>query len=745
MRRGFVLFGVVLVLSFFLSLGVLCAGDGGGKKVMSVEWIYGDEGMRAVSVPRVEWLKDSSLLFYDRTLPEGERVLERLDPRSLERVALYNHDEVLGSLKGILGEDCPEVLPGPGEVDGAGRWAVFHLKNDLFLLDLERDVFLRMTDSEGEAEFGVEFSPDGGKIAFVRGHDLFVYDIGRRKESRLTEGGSETLLNGELSYLYEEDVFGRGTGIWWSPDSKKVAFLQIDLTPLKQLYYVDFKPYFPRIIPQRYPLVGEELETARVGVTGCDGGDVAWVDLDMKRDGFAYFAHLDWLPEKGELAVQTLNRNQDELKLYIVSPQEGKKRLVLTERDDAWVNILDDLYFLKKKGRFIWGSERSGFKHLYLYKNDGTLLNPITSGDWAVRGPTQTAFWSGKSVVHIDENRGKIYFTSLKKSSLERHLYSVGLNGRNMKRLTKKDGFHSVFFSPDGRYYYEYFSTISRMPELTLHRRDGKQLATLYVMGKGVEETFDIQYPEQFYIPAADGFQLPAQLWKPKDFDPGKKYPVVIYHYGGPQAPVVLNRWNHYTFFNQVLLQQGYLVFTVDIRSSTAISQTLAETVLHKMHTEEELRDLLDGVRWLKGRDFVDPGRVGIWGWSYGGASTLLAMTHCEEFKAGIAVAALSDPRYHSPKWTEFGMKTPQEFPESYERASLVNHAGDLHGRLLLVHGTYDYNVRIQNAWAFSDALVRAGKSFDMMIYPMRTHGIADAPARIHLFNKMVEFWTLYL
>lgn len=745
MRRGFVCLSVGLVFSFFLSLGVLSAGDGGGKKAMSVEWIYGDEGMRAVSVPRVEWLKDSSLLFYDRTLPEGERVLERLDPRSLERVALYDEDEVLGSLKGLLGEDCPDVLPGPGEVDGFGRWAVFHLKNDLFLLDLERDVFFRMTDSEDEAEIGVEFSPDGGKIAFVRGHDLYVYDIGRRKEVRLTEGGSETLLNGELSYLYEEDVFGRGTGIWWSPDSKKVAFLQIDLTPLKQLYYVDFKPYFPRIIPQRYPLVGEELETARVGVVGCDGGDVAWVDLDMKRDGFAYFAHLDWLPENGELAVQTLNRNQDELKLYIVSPNEGKKRLVLTERDDAWVNILDDLYFLKKKGRFIWGSERSGFKHLYLYKNDGTLLNPITSGDWAVRGPGQISFWSGKSVVHIDEKRGKVYFTSLKKSSLERHLYSIGLNGRNMKRLTKKDGFHSVFFSPDGRYYYEYFSTISRMPELTLHRRDGKQLATLYVMGKGVEETFDIKYPEQFYIPAADGFQLPAQLWKPKDFDPGKKYPVVIYHYGGPQAPVVLNRWNHYTFFNQVLLQQGYLVFTVDIRSSTAISQTLAETVLHKMHTEEELRDLLDGVRWLKGRDFVDPGRVGIWGWSYGGASTLLAMTHCKEFKAGIAVAALSDPRYHSPKWTEFGMKTPQEFPESYERASLVKHAGDLYGRLLLVHGSYDYNVRIQNAWAFSDALVRAGKSFDMMIYPMRTHGIADAPARIHLFNKMVEFWTLYL
>ncbi len=717
----------------------------GARKPMTVDWIYGADGLEAVGYPRIQWLEDNTIMIYDSTLPAKDRILQSMDPKTLKRKPLCHMRRALESLRNLIGEkDCPEELPPPLTVHSSGRYALYSLQNDILILDLCHSSFLRATKTE-QPEDGMEFSPDGKKLAYVRNHDLFVYDIEYNKEVRLTKDGSDTLLNGELSYLYEEDVFYRKAGIWWSPDSRSIAFLQTDLSPVKKLYYVDFRPYFPNIIQQHYPVVGGALETARLGVVPVMGGPVAWVDLEMERDSFAYYAHLDWLPDSQSLAVQTLNRPQDELKLYFVSPKTGGKELILKESDEAWVNILDDIYFLNNQENFIWGSERTGYKHLYLYKNDGTLLNAITSGDWAVRGPTQFAFWAGKSVVHIDETKKTLYYTGLEKSSLERHLYSIGLNGKGKRRITGKDGFHSVFFSPDGQYYIDFFSTISKMPELSLHRKDGKRLATIHTIGTGLEDMFDIQYPTQFYIPAADGFQLPAQLWKPRSFDPQKKYPVVIYQYGGPQAPVVLNRWNQYTFYNQVLLQEDYLVFTVDIRSSTAISQDLAETVLHKMHTGDELRDLLAGVRWLKSQPFVDPDRVGIWGWSYGGAFTLLAMTHSQEFKAGIAVAALTDLRFHSPKWSEFAMKSPDAFPEAYENASLVTHAKDLHGRLLLVHGSYDFNVRPQNAWAFSDALIQAGKPFDMMIYPMRSHGISDAPARIHLFKKMVEFWKLNL
>jgi dipeptidyl-peptidase-4 len=260
-----------------------------------------------------------------------------------------------------------------------------------------------------------------------------------------------------------------------------------------------------------------------------------------------------------------------------------------------------------------------------------------------------------------------------------------------------------------------------------------------------VLKQWDVQTPELFTVPASDGFEMPAMIYKPKDFDLEKKYPVIMYHYGGPSAPTVLDMWNRYTFFNQILLDKGYLVVTIDNRSATARSKKLENLVYLQMFGPNELNDLMDGVRWLKEQSYVDSDRVGIWGWSYGGCYTLLGMTQSQEFKAGIAVAAVSDQRFHEPKWAEFSMKRPKDYLEAWEKVSLLKYAKDLHGRLLLVHGTYDDNVRIQNLWAFVDELIGAGKNFDMMVYPMRKHGIADQAARIHLFKKMVEFWARHL
>jgi dipeptidyl-peptidase-4 len=311
--------------------------------------------------------------------------------------------------------------------------------------------------------------------------------------------------------------------------------------------------------------------------------------------------------------------------------------------------------------------------------------------------------------------------------------------------MTKEDGFHSVIFSPDGRYYFDHYSNLSTLPSLFLYTKNGERLQVVAKAHSHLLDKFDIQYPELMTIPADDGFPLPAQIYKPKNFDPTKKYPVIIYHYGGPSAPVITNGWNPNVFFNQVLLQNGFLVFSVDNRSATAIGKRYEDVIFKQMHGPNELKDLLAGVKWLKSQPYVDSDRVGICGWSYGGCFTLMAMTQSKEFKAGIAVAAVSDMRFHSPKWTEFAMKRPNDNPEAYEKVSLLNHAKNLHGRLLLVHGTYDDNVRIQNAWRFADELIKAGKPFDMMFYPMRQHGISDPPARIHLFNKMVEFWKRHL
>jgi len=275
-----------------------------------------------------------------------------------------------------------------------------------------------------------------------------------------------------------------------------------------------------------------------------------------------------------------------------------------------------------------------------------------------------------------------------------------------------------------------------------LFKNNGKFVKLLGKSNPDLIAKFEIQTPELLTIPTRDGFPMPAWILKPKDFDPNKKYPIIFYVYGGPSAPAVANSWRSSIYFDQILVNNGFLVAKVDNRSATAISKNLENTILYKSSGEGERNDLIDAVQWFKSQSWIDPERVGIWGWSGGGSFTLNAMTNSEEFKAGIAVAAVSDWHYYDTKWAEFSMKHPEDNPEGYDKTSFVKSAKNLHGRLLLVHGTYDDNVHIQNAWAFTDELIKAGKMFDMMIYPMRKHGISDRPARIHLYKTMLEFWS---
>jgi dipeptidyl-peptidase-4 len=349
-------------------------------------------------------------------------------------------------------------------------------------------------------------------------------------------------------------------------------------------------------------------------------------------------------------------------------------------------------------------------------------------------------------VVAIDSERDWVYFTGMKDSSIERHLYRVRMDGAGMKRVTKEGGTHAITFSPDGRYYFDAYSNIARPPSLTLHDAEGETVALLAEPRTDMAEALGIQIPELTTIPASDGFPLPTQFIKPANFDPTRQYPVVLFVYGGPSAPQVANAWQAGNgYYYQILVREGYLSVTVDNRSATAISKELENTILRTSVGPSELNDILDAVRWLQAQPYVDPDRVGIWGWSGGGTMTLASMTHSDLFRAGIAVAAVTDWDYYDTKWAEAYMKRPEDNPDGYEQSSLVRRAGDLTGRLLLVHGTYDDNVHPQNAWAFAEGLIQHGTLFDMMFYPMRKHGIADRPARIHLYNTMLQFWREHL
>ncbi|MFZ5518059.1 MAG: S9 family peptidase [Candidatus Zhuqueibacterota bacterium] len=723
---------VAVILSFISGLAQ-------EKKTITVEWIFSAESRKIATVPLCLWLEDGSALVYDTRIPMEKRTFERLDPRTGMRTPLLDREKAIASAASVLREDrAPKFIMWPTSFDATGRQAIYLVDGDIYLLDVVNAQFRRITESPAE-EKCVNFSPDGRSLAFVRDNDLYVHTIAAGVEKRLTRDGTETLLNGTLSWVYWEEIFGRqDIGYWWSNDSRDIAFLQTDESMVSLMHYVDVQPDVPRVLTQRYPKAGGVNPKVRVGMIEIETGRTTWVKLDEAQ--WEYIARVNWLPDNRQLSVQTMNREQTELDIYFADRFNGNARHILKETDNAWVNIHDELLFLKQEKSFIWSSEQDGYAHLYRYTWDGKLVNQITKGDWAVRA-SAGVYWLRQAIAAVDEKSGWVYFTSLKESSLEKHLYRIKLNGSNLQKITRAAGTHGINFRPDGKYFFDTYSTIGTPPSLALYKNDGQLVTLLAASNTELAAGYDLQYPELFTVPTRDGFPMPASLLKPKNFDPSRKYPIIFNVYGGPSAPTVANSWSFSIYSDQILLDNGFLVASLDNRSATAISKILENRIYKKMMGDDELNDLVDGVKWFKSLPYVDPERVGIWGWSGGGTYTLLGMTKSEEFKAGIAVAAVTDWHFYDTKWAETVMKTPEANPEGYESTSLLRSAKNLHGRLLLVHGSYDDNVHIQNAWRFTDELIKANKMFDMMIYPMRQHGISDLPARIHLYSRMLEFW----
>jgi dipeptidyl-peptidase-4 len=714
------------------------------KRELTVDWIYSDEGEEPARLPSYVWLQDGSLLLYDTRKPKAERTFERLNPETGQRSAAVDKDKALASLRSLeVKESELDSLAWPESFDAAGRRALYVFGDDLYLLELETAQASRVTATE-EEEQAARFSPDGNRIAFVRANNLFVYDIARQTEKQVTRDGSETVLNGTLSWVYWEELFGReDIGYWWSGDSQAIAFYRTDESPVNTISFVDFTPEAPRVIRQRYPKAGSSNPLVRLGIVEVEAENPQPVWLDSSEIAYEYLARVKWLPGSRRLAVQTLNREQTRLDLYFLDRGTGEAQRVLTETDPASINIHDDLVFLGDGRHFLWSSERDGYAHLYRYTTEGVLVNQITKGNWSVRWSGGS--WVGGAVQAVDEKAGWVYFTALEKSSVERHLYRTRLDGSGLERVSREDGAHRIALREDGRFYLDEYSNSNTPPSLSLHRADGSRVSVLAAPRTDLLAGFDLQYSAYFTVPAGDGFPMPAQILKPKDFDPTRKYPVILYVYGGPSSPTVSDAWPPDIFFDNILLRNGFLVMRVDNRSATAISKTLEATIQKQMYGTHELEDLLAGVRWLKSQPYVDPERVGIWGWSGGGTFTLLAMTRSTEFKAGIAGAPVTDWHYYDTAWTEKTMKRPQENPQGYDETSLTKRAKDLHGRLLIIHGTYDDNVHPQNTWHFVDELIKAGKMFDMMIYPMRKHSFTDRPARIHRAKTMIEFWKAHL
>jgi dipeptidyl-peptidase 4 len=610
----------------------------------------------------------------------------------------------------------------------------FDAKKSAVLLTVAGDLWLwrlngaltRLTSTAGEEEEAT-FSPDGRRVAFIRANDLFVTDLAGR-ERQLTTGGSAEILNGKLDYVYQEEVYGRGIwkGYWWSPDSSRIAFLRFDERPVPEFTIVDHIPYRLDLNVYDYPKAGDPNPRVTLHVAPASGGAI--VDVDLARYAASEYLLVDvtWGHDAKTLTYQIQNREQTWLDL-VRAELDGSSRTLFRETTKAWVDLLGKPQWLDD-GSFLWQSERTGWRHLYHYRADGTLVRPVTGGNWEVRE------------VHGADSQ-QVYFSGTAHHALGVDVYRVKLDGTGMQRLSSTEGTHAATFSPKLGHYVDKWSDVRTPDQIRVHRSDGR--VAHVVEANPVNAGFALLQPELLQVKARDGVMLDAVLFRPANFDPSKKYPVYQLLYGGPHAPKVLNKWSgqglQSLLFLQLIAQQGAIAWVVDNRTASGKGAVSAWPV-YRNFGESELRDYEDAIGWLKSQPYVDGNRVALFGWSYGGFMVAYAMTHSKSFAAGISGAPVTDWRDYDSIYTERYMLMPQNNPEGYKRSSPRFNAADLHGQLMLIHGTTDDNVHAQNTLQFAYDLQQLGKPFEMMMYPRTKHSVTDKETLLHIQRTILGF-----
>ena len=738
----------ILVFLLMISFGWLSYSSEHSSGNALIKTIFDQEFLSKLKTPKYVWLQNGKALMLDFRAEPEKRTFEIFDPRNNRRESILDPSPILAFFKKNLAEEAPEYLEWPDAIDSMGKRVVYILADDLFLIEFKNSKgageVKRLTQTASHEE-SVTFSPDDRWISFIRDNDIYIIDTKTWIEKRLTTGSSDTLLNGPLSWVYWEEIYDHTSIPYsWSPDSSAIAYLQTDDSPVSISTFVHFKPATQEVVRQRYPKAGQPNPKVRPGIVDINSAKTTWIDCQ----DYEYLARFNWLPNSKAIAFQTLNRAQSELKLLVADRKTGKSKTILVERQPAWINLNDSLYFFNNSSRFIWLSERDGYQHLYLYGLDGKLIRQLTKGEFMVVSSTGRLVSRNGGLKGVDEKRGLVYFTSNRKALRERHLYRVKLNGKGLERISEGDGVHAVEFSPGMNDYLDTYSNFSQPDELTLYNANGIKIKKVTPTAKEVLASWNLAEPEFHLFKADDGLELPIMMFKPFHFDSTKikAYPVIIYIYGGPGAQQVVDQWSsRRAFWYNILNREGFFVFVIEVRAGIGNNKATETSVYKQAYGIRNVKDISAGVEWIKQMPWIDPNRIGIWGGSGGGCTTLYTMTHSDAFKAGISLFPVSDWHYYDSIYTERYLSTPQDNPKGYRDTSSVLSAGNLKGRLLIVHGTYDDNVHPQNTYAFIDRLIKNNIQFDLMIYPWRKHGIRDYPARVHLYTLMLDFWQRHL
>jgi len=639
-------------------------------------------------------------------------------------------EAALAALPGFSVEDARRLSHrGSYQMNETRTAVLLNHANDLFYYEFGSDKAMRLTNT-AEEEVGEEFSPDSRMISFVRNNNLCIVDIATQRERTLTGDGGPKIFNGRLNWVYQEELYGRGNfkAYWWSPDSTRIAYLRLDDNPVHEFTIVDHIPHLQETETTPYPKAGDPNPGVKLGVVNSAGGATRWVDTFKYENRDFLIVRVGWTPDSKKVCYQVQDREQTWLDLNYANPGNGRIETLLREKTNAWVEADDEPHWLKD-GSFLWLSEHNGWKHIYHYAADGKLIRQVTDGKWEVR-----------SLSGVDETNGLVYFSGTEHSPIATHAYRIKLDGTGLARLTQTEGNHSVNHNGPFTLFIDTWSDVNTPAQVRLYKSDGALARVIDENKVDALKQYKLGKVELLQVKTRDGFVMEATMIKPPEFDPKKKYPVFSYTYSGPHSQSVRDAWGGPQFmWHHMLAQKGYIIWICDNRTASGKG---AESTWHayKNFGELELRDLEDGLAWLKSQPYVDGSRIGLWGWSFGGYMTSYAMTHSKSFKIGIAGGTVSDWRLYDTIYTERYMATPQNNPEGYKNSAPLASAKDLSGKLLLIHGMIDDNVHMQNTIQFAYELQKAGKQFQLMLYPKSRHGVVDPLLVKHMRTMMTDF-----
>lgn len=743
---------ILIVLALFPAL---LAQSAAPPKPLTIEAIFAEGGVTGRAPETIKWSPDGTKVCYVQRDDSGEHG------------ELWYVDTATGEKKVLVAEAKLAQLSPPlskikdeREKERVTRYHVaayiwspdskhllFDSQGQLWYFDLGTGTGVQLTSSADPSE-DPKFSPDGKRLAYVRKHNLYVHPVsGVEGENQLTrdetkdkdkdknkkDASEDNILNGEVDWVYAEELSVR-SNYFWSPEGHDILYLQMDETRVPTYPITDWLPTHPRVDAEKYPKAGDPNPVVRLGVVGSGGGKTRWIKLTDDDD--TYVPRFGWIRE-GAAWAEVLNRKQDTMDLYFIDTRSGRTRKVLTESSpDAWVNVNDDFRTLKSGDRFLWTSWRDGHTHIYLYSfnqqdplaSDAKLERQLESGDYEVL-----------EITGVDEQSGTIFFTANKGDARHGQLFSVKLDGSGMQTLSSENGSSTGDFSDDAKHYVEHRSDTLQPPSLSVCA-PGSSCQKIWE-ARSVAD-YGLVAPKYLEYKADDGTILYGSLLLPPNVDSNQKLPLIVYIYGGPAGQTVQKAWGGTTdLFHQLLVTEGFAIFTLDNRGSPNRGQKFS-AALRRQFGGIELKDQLAALDQLEAQyPQLDPTRIAIWGWSNGGSMTLYALTHSGRFKAGISVSPVTSQRNYDSIYTERYMGLPKDNAKGYDD-SIVSAAGNLRGSLFLAHGTSDDNVHFQNTIQMTDALIKAGKGFRLMVYPNKTHGISGPDARSHLFHLMEDFWN---